>query len=240
MATTQTQAPPDPQEGIARLLRDLRTQTGGLTSREATRRFAQYGRNEITRREGTSQLRELVRQFSHPLALLLWVAAALAVVGGNITLAVAIGAVIVINAVLAFFQEVQASRATEALREFVLPHTRVRRDGEVADVEATLLVPGDVGLIDEGDRMSADARLISGCIEVDMSPLTGESQPLARDANSDAHADGLLDAQDLVFAGTLCTRSTGPRGSSRQSPLRRASSSSSPGSRSQDCPLPSP
>ena len=205
MAATQTQGAPDPQEGIARLLRDLRTQTGGLTSREATRRFAQYGGNEITRREGTSQVGELVRQFSHPLALLLWVAAALAVVGGNTTLAIAIGAVIVINAVLAFFQEVQASRATEALREFLPPHTRVRRDGEVAEVEATRLVPGDVVLIDEGDRLSADARLISGGIEVDMSPLTGESQPVARDANSDGRAEGLLDAQDLVFAGTLCT-----------------------------------
>jgi len=119
VAATRPETTPDPQEGIARLLRDLRTETAGLSSREATRRFAQYGRNEITRREGTSQVAKLVLQFIHPLALLLWVAAALAVVGGNITLAVAIGAVIVINAVLAFSQEVQASRATEALREFL-------------------------------------------------------------------------------------------------------------------------
>ena len=76
MAATRPGTTPDPQERIARLLRDLRTQTAGLSSREASRRFAQYGRNEITRREGTSQVGELVRQFTHPLALLLWAAAA--------------------------------------------------------------------------------------------------------------------------------------------------------------------
>jgi calcium-translocating P-type ATPase len=199
-----TRAAPDPQERASQLLRDLGTQPVGLSSREATRRLAQHGRNEITRHEGTSRQRELARQFSHPLALLLWAASALAVANGNLTLAVAIVAVIVINALLAFFQEVQAERATEALREFLPSHARVRRDGEIADVEVTLLVPGDVVLLGEGDRLSADARLIAGGVEVDMSPLTGESQPVAREASSDTRAATLLDAQDVVFAGTLC------------------------------------
>jgi calcium-translocating P-type ATPase len=199
-----TGAAPDPQERVSRLLRDLGTQAAGLSSREATRRLTQYWRNEITRPENTNQLRELARQFSHPLALLLWTAAALAVAGGNATLAVAIVAVIVINALLAFVQEVQAERATEALREFLPSHVRVRRDGEIADVEVTQLVPGDIVLLGEGDRLSADARLISGGVEVDMSPLTGESQPVAREASSDVRAATLLEAQDVVFAGTLC------------------------------------
>ena len=154
-----------------------------------------------------------MRQFSHPLALL-WVAAALAVVGGNTTLAIAIGAVIVINAVLAFFQEVQASRATEALREFLPPHTRVRRDGEVAEVEATRFsCRAMVVLIDEGDRLSADARLISGGIEVDMSPLTGESQPVAREATAmDAPKD--CSTRRTSYSAGRCAPGERPRRSS--------------------------
>ena len=101
----------------------------GLAPREAERRLLQYGRNEIVRREGDGLLVELARQFTHPLALLLAAAAILAAVSGSVTLAVAIVAVIGINAGLAFFQEVQAEHATEALREFLPPHVRVRRDG---------------------------------------------------------------------------------------------------------------
>jgi magnesium-transporting ATPase (P-type) len=96
----------------------------GLTSREAERRLAQYGRNEVSRRGGPSRARELGRQFGHPLALLLWTAAGLAVLAGNATLAVAIVAVIVLNALLAFAQEAQAERATEALRELLPARSR--------------------------------------------------------------------------------------------------------------------
>jgi magnesium-transporting ATPase (P-type) len=179
----------------------------GLSSREADRRLAQYGRNEVFRRGGPSRWREMGRQFAHPLALLLWAAAALAVLAGNVTLAVAIGAVIVLNAVLAFFQEAQAERATEALGALLPPQVRVRRDGRVAQVEAGLLVPGDVMLLAEGDRISADATLFEGAVEVDMSPLTGESEPVTREGGG-AAAPGRnpLEEPTRVFAGTLCTQ----------------------------------
>jgi calcium-translocating P-type ATPase len=177
----------------------------GLTSREAARRLAQYGRNEVTRRAGPGRGRELARQFAHPLALLLWAAAALAVVAGNPTLAVAIVAVIVLNALLAFAQEAQAERATEALGELLPPQVRVRRDGRAEEIDATLLVPGDVVLLAEGDRISADAKLTSGAVEVDMSPLTGESQPVTREAGAARRRDPLADPT-RIFAGSLCTQ----------------------------------
>ncbi len=178
----------------------------GLTSREAERRLAQYGRNEVVRRHGPSKARELGRQFAHPLALLLWTAAALAVAAGNATLAVAIVAVIVLNAVLAFFQEAQAERATEVLGELLPPRVRVRRDGRVVAVDAAVLVPGDLVLLAEGDRVSADARLVAGAVEVDMSPLTGESEPVTREAGGAGAVASPLEATDLVFAGSLCTQ----------------------------------
>ncbi|MBS1891022.1 MAG: cation-transporting P-type ATPase, partial [Actinobacteria bacterium] len=179
----------------------------GLSSREAERRLAQYGPNEVTRRAGPGRARELGRQFAHPLALLLWAAAGLAVAAGNATLAVAIVAVIVLNAVLAFFQEAQAERATEALGELLPPGVRVRRDGRETRIDAALLVPGDLILLAEGDRISADAVLVGGAVEVDMSPLTGESQPVTREAGAASGADRApLEDPTRVFAGSLCTQ----------------------------------
>ncbi|MBN1529390.1 MAG: cation-transporting P-type ATPase [Thermoleophilaceae bacterium] len=206
MITDRSSQPgPDPEEALELLLRDLGTSRGGLASREAARRLEQHGPNAIERREEASRVRELAVQFTHPLALLLWAASLLAVIGGLVPLAIAIVAVIVLNAVFAFAQELQAERATEALQEFLPPHARVRRGGEVTEIAATELVPGDLVLISEGDRLSADARLVDGAVEVDMSPLTGESQPVARTSVRSRSADAVLEADDLVFGGTLCT-----------------------------------
>ena len=135
-----TEEPPsaavDPEETIDLLLRHLGTRLGGLAPREAARRLQQHGPNEIRRREGPGHLRALARQFTHPLALLLWVAGALALVADLAPLAAAIVAVIVLNAAFAFVQELQAERATEALREFLPARARVRRGGEPVEVDA--------------------------------------------------------------------------------------------------------
>jgi magnesium-transporting ATPase (P-type) len=95
------------------LLAHLGTRASGLSSREAERRAAQFGRDELSRAARRSWVRELVRQLVHPLALLLWLAAALASASGNQTLAIAIVAVILLNAALAYTQELEAERATD-------------------------------------------------------------------------------------------------------------------------------
>ena len=195
----------DPEEAVPRLLAHLRTQVDGLDEREAARRLQQVGPNEIRRETGPPWWRSLLGQFTHPLALLLWFAAGLSLATGVLTLAVAIVAVIVLNAAFAFAQERQAEHATEALRDLLPPRARVRRGGTLAEIDATALVPGDLLLLAEGDRLSADARLVAGAVEVDMSPLTGESQPVTRSADRSQPAAAPLEAEDLVFAGTLCT-----------------------------------
>ena len=206
----------DPQERIDALLAHLGTRPEGLSSREAQRRLAQYGANEISRPAGRGWWRELVRQLVHPLALLLWVAAALAAASGSGTLAIAIVAVIVLNAVLAFAQELQAERATEALTELLPVRARVRRDGAELEVDAAELVPGDVVLLAEGDRLSADARLTEGSVEVDMAPLTGESEPVVRSAEaSAARADRCSRRKISCSPGTLCTAGRGRGGGLR-------------------------
>jgi calcium-translocating P-type ATPase len=195
----------DATESVVRLLRDLRSTRDGLSAAEAERRLLQYGANELSRRGGARWPGELARQFTHPLALLLWAAAVLAWFAGIGAVAIAIVVVIVINAIFAFIQEAQAERAVEALAKFLPEQATVVRDGARAAVPARSLVPGDVLLIEEGDRISADARLLDGAIEVDASMLTGESAPVLRSATLLDTRVPLLQARDLVLSGTACT-----------------------------------
>ncbi|MFB9413705.1 cation-translocating P-type ATPase [Dactylosporangium matsuzakiense] len=203
--TGQLPAAQDPREPIDLLMRDLRCGAGGLPAREAARRLVVYGPNELTRRGGRRWWRELVRQLVHPLAALLWLAAALALVAGTTALAVAIGVVVIVNAVFAFVQEQQAERAVEALAAYLPQRATVLRDGVRTAIPAADLVPGDVLMIEEGERICADARLIEGGVEVDLSTLNGESLPAYRSAAETDRGGPLLEARDLVFSGTSCT-----------------------------------
>jgi calcium-translocating P-type ATPase len=195
----------DPEERIDALLRDLRSARTGLSSREAERRLTQYGPNVLVRRGGRRWPKELARQFTHPLALLLWAAAALAWMAGIIEVGIAIVVVIVLNAAFAFVQEMQAERAVDALARYLPAQARVLRDGREQVIEASRLVPGDVLVIEEGDRVSADARLLTGGGEIDLSTLTGESAPAPRSAGFEDAGVPWLQARDLVFSGTTCT-----------------------------------
>jgi calcium-translocating P-type ATPase len=192
------------RESLDALYRDLRARQGGLTGREAARRLVEYGPNELERRGGARWPVQLARQVTHPLALLLWVAAALAFVAGMPPLGVAILVVIVLNAAFAFVQERQAERAVEALQRYLPPMATAVRDGRALQVEACSLVPGDVVVIHEGDRISVDARLLDGALEVDLSTLTGESQPVYRAADFHDPEGALIEARNLVFSGTTC------------------------------------
>jgi calcium-translocating P-type ATPase len=136
--------------------------------------------------------------------LLLIVAAGLSFVAGVFTLGVAIVVVTLLNALFAFAQEQQAERAVEALRNYLPQQAAVRRDNRRLTIDATEIVPGDVLLVQEGDRISADARLTAGAIDVDMSTLSGESQPVFRSAQFADASGPLLQARELVFSGTAC------------------------------------
>jgi magnesium-transporting ATPase (P-type) len=195
----------DPREPLILLFRDLRTSALGLSGREAQRRLLVYGPNELPQRSGRQWPGQLLKQVTHPLALVLVVAAVLAWLTGTQVLAAAIVAVIALNAGFAFVQELQAERAVEALAAYLPTHAHVMRDRQRVEVEARTLVPGDVLVISEGDRVCADARMIDGDLEVDLSPLTGESLPAARSADQLGTAGSMLQARNLVFSGTACT-----------------------------------
>jgi calcium-translocating P-type ATPase len=205
VATGQQPVDIDVTESVELLLRDLRSSRTGLSAREAERRQIQYGPNELRRRGGLKWPRDLARQLTHPLALLLWLAAALSFAVGSNTVAIAVLLVIALNALFAFVQEMQAERAVEALAQFLPQHVTVLRGGKPSPIIAGDLVPGDVVVVEEGDRIAADMRLISGAVEVDLSTLTGESAPALRSATLIDPGVPRIAARDLLFSGTSAT-----------------------------------
>ena len=153
----------------------------GLTTAQARERLAQSGPNMLAAAEGPHWWARFAQNLVHLFALLLWAGAALAAVGGMPQLAIAIVVVILVNAVFSFAQEHRAERAVEALGKVLPQRARVRRDGRPQEVDAPELVPGDVILLSPGERISADAQLLSEVeLRVDMSTLTGESRPVRR------------------------------------------------------------
>ncbi|WP_433229781.1 cation-translocating P-type ATPase [Actinomadura formosensis] len=203
-ATVTAEAGADPREPLPLLRKELGTGDRGLSGREAARRLAVYGPNQVRRREKRSLARLLTAQLAHPLALLLWGAGALAFIAGMAVLGWAILAVILINAGFALLQEHQAERAVEALAAYLPERARVIRDGRRQAVDASALVPGDLIVLEEGDKIPADGRLTDGALEVDLSMLTGESAPVERAAAPAEAGAPLLSEPNLVFSGTTC------------------------------------
>ncbi|MDJ0394825.1 cation-transporting P-type ATPase [Rhodococcus sp. G-MC3] len=194
----------DTNRPVADLFRDLRTGPDGLSEAESARRSTTYGPNILTRTHARRWPKELLTQFTQPLAVLLMLAAVLAWIGGTPALAYAVIAVIVLNAAFAFVQEMQAERAVEALAKFLPASAHVVRRGIEREVAAADVVPGDILLAREGDKISADGRIIAGEVTVDLSALTGESMPVQRSTDSGDVGDPRLDAANLIFSGTIC------------------------------------
>ncbi len=190
-------------------LRSLRTSEQGLSTGEAARRLAEYGANRLDEIGHEAEWRRFLAEFTHFFALILWVAAGLAFFAesrspgeGMWQLGTAIVAVIVINGSFSFWQEYRAERAIAALRKLLPQTVKVMRDGKLFTLPAEALVPGDVILLAEGDNVPADCRLIAGTdVRVNMSTVTGESLPKARNPESVA-GETPLDTRNLLLAGT--------------------------------------
>ncbi len=190
-------------------LKTLDTSPSGLSHEEVHRRLLQTGPNSLQEIKGTPLASRFLRQFTHFLAILLWIAAGLSFLAealhpgqGMATLGWAILGVILINAVFTFVQEYKAERAVQALRRMLPATAWVIRAGHAEQVSRQELVPGDILLLEEGEQVSADARLIeANHMRVDNSSLTGEALPRPRRIEP-VSAGNALDAPNLVFAGT--------------------------------------
>ncbi|MBN1680103.1 MAG: cation-translocating P-type ATPase [Anaerolineae bacterium] len=184
-------------------------QDQGLSEADIRQRQAQYGTNELPSEDGTSLWKLLISQFTSVMVVVLIVAAVISVAVGDTKDAVVIMAIVVLNAALGFFQEYQAEQALAALGAMQTPQVRVRRGGHVQTVSAIDLVPGDIVLLEAGDRVPADGRLIEAVnLHIDESALTGES--LAVEKNDRAMEDSdpppaLADQHNIAYMGTAVT-----------------------------------
>jgi len=186
------------------IYRALQTSQKGLSDNQVKERTAQYGLNTIVEKKKASFLKKILLQFTNFFAILLWIASVLSFISNQTVLGFAIIAVIVINAVFALFQEYKAEKAIELLKKMLPAKARVVRNGEVSEIESLYLVPGDLLLIEEGDHISADARLIFvNDLKVNNSSLTGEVDPVIRREDPQHLVSGsIADTKNLIFTGT--------------------------------------
>ncbi len=194
---------------LAEVLKALGTAADGLPQKEARRRLEQYGPNSLKERTGLPLTRRFLRQFTHFLAILLFIAAGLSFLAdrlkpgeGMAMLGWVILGVIVINTLFSFVQEYRAERAVHALRRLLPATVWVLRAGQPQQISRQEVVPGDILLLEEGEQVPADARLLEvNGMRVDNSSLTGEATPKGRTMETRVVANA-LDATNLVFAGT--------------------------------------
>jgi calcium-translocating P-type ATPase len=190
-------------------VRSLHTSPEGLSIVEAERRLREFGPNRVEQVRGSPLFVRFLRGFTHFFALILWMAAALAFLAewqdpgtGMAALGIAILGVIFVNALFSFWQEYRAERAMAALQK-LLPHqVKVLRDAKVEQLPSEILVPGDVVLLEDGDDIPADCRVIQAFgLRVNNSTVTGESMPQARDERRCQEED-ILHSQNILLAGT--------------------------------------
>lgn len=217
MTDVRRSAAADPPQPLAATLpipdvyQALGSQPQGLTLAEAEVRLRQYGPNAIAEVKGRPLWLRFVANFTHLMALLLWVGGLVAFIAQMPQLGIAIWLVNVINGVFSFWQEFKAERATEALREMLAPFATVVRDGAESRIPADQIVPGDVVLLAEGDRVPADGRLVEEAeLRIDQSTLSGESAPVRKTAEAEILAGvTTVERRNLVFAGTSVASGTG-------------------------------
>ena len=184
--------------------------TTGLSPSDVGQRQQEYGKNTLKAAATKSTLAIILDQFKNLIVVLLLAAALLSLFFGDYLEAAAISAVIVINAAIGFFTELRAVRSMEALQRLGTVSSKVRRDGTVLEIAADELVPGDIVILEGGDIVSADLRVIEASrLQVDESTLTGESVPVGK-AVKQIDADAVLaERKNMLFKGTSVTRGSG-------------------------------
>ncbi|KFI25526.1 carbonate dehydratase [Haematobacter missouriensis] len=178
--------------------------TEGLASAEAAERLTRYGPNDLPEQAARPAIVRLLAQFNNVLIYFLIAAAAAALLLGHPVDAGVILAVVLANAIVGFVQEGKAEQALSAIRALIAPHAVALRDGERMEVDTRDLVPGDVVLLEAGDQVPADLRLLRARhLVIDESILTGESVPVQKDTRPVSAAAAIGDRSDMAFSGTL-------------------------------------
>ena len=186
------------------------SQADGLSASQAAAKFAAYGPNTLKIRERISALRLMIHQFESPVVLLLAAAAAIALAFGEWKEGIAVGLVLLINGLIGFVTEWRAARSMEALRTLGNLATRIKRDGHAVMLPAIQIVPGDIVLLEGGDVVTADIRLVEASnLSADESALTGESVAVDKFIDAVDPDSAIGDRPCMLFKGTSVTRGSG-------------------------------
>lgn len=201
-------------QGEEEVLKSLDTSVDGLSTAQAKERLDAYGFNELDEGEKRSLLSKFIDQFKDLMIIILLVAAALSVITEGmhgLTDACIILAVVVLNAAFGVYQEGQAEAAIEALKNMSSPLARVRRDGNIVEIDSRELVPGDIVLLEAGDVVPADMRLLEAAsLKIEEAALTGESVPVEKDITETVAADaGIGDHVNMGYQNSNVTYGRG-------------------------------
>ena len=201
-------------QGVEEVLKSLDTSVDGLSTAQAKERLDAYGYNELDEGEKRSLLSKFIDQFKDLMIIILLVAAALSIITEGrhgLTDACIIFAVVVLNAAFGVYQEGQAEAAIEALKNMSSPMARVRRDGNVVEIDSRELVPGDIVLREAGDVVPADMRLIEAAsLKIEEAALTGESVPVEKDITETVEAEaGIGDRVNMCYQNSNVTYGRG-------------------------------
>jgi Ca2+-transporting ATPase len=205
-------------EDIDEVTKNLESNAEGLTADQAQQRLREYGYNELKERKRASALQIFLAQFRNIFVIMLLIAIGISAVLGwyesqalhaegsaleAYVDAIAIGAIVVLNAAVGFVQEYRSEKAMEALAKLTTPKARVLRGGKDVQVQAREIVPGDILLLESGDRVAVDARLIEAVdLNIDEAVLTGESTSVIKNTITLAEETAVADRKNMVFAGT--------------------------------------
>ncbi len=195
---------------VKEISKNLESSQNGLSGQEARKKLVQYGPNELKEEKKISPLTIFLRQFKSFLIIILIAAAVISFLMESILDTVVILIIVILNAILGFVQEYRAEKAMEALKKLTTPRTLVLREGKKQEIESRLLVPGDVVLLEEGNRIPADLRLLEIVnMKLDEASLTGESVPVLKELCTLDVKTPVSERKNMAFMGTVVTYGRG-------------------------------
>lgn len=192
------------------VLQRLASRPSGLSAEESRSRLEQFGPNLLQAQSRSGPWRLILRQLKSPLIYVLAGAALISLLAGKHLDAAVIAAVILLNTLMGFLQEYRAEKALDSLRRMTAPRARVLRGGQPRNIDAGEVVPGDILLLETGDRLAADLRLLQAKeLEIDESVLTGESEPVAKEISPAAEGTPVADRRGMAWMSTAVTAGRG-------------------------------